>query len=269
MTSFQKAIKYLAMGFAIFLTVSIIGGIIAAAVGLFGGFFEGAGVLEDFKTYAVSDHITELDIEIAAADFTIVKADSFGVESNLKHLTVNEKNGILEIKEKKRIFVANADAALVLYIPEGTSFDKVEIETGAGRFTVDELVADELQLELGAGEVKITSLTANNKADIDGGAGRITIDGGSLRNLDLNLGVGQLNLTAEILGNCDFDLGIGESNITFIGIQDDYTIHAEKGIGNLTIDGKGVGDFNSIGNGENKIDISGGIGAINLVFKEE
>ena len=39
MTTFQKVIRYLAMALAIFLTVSIIGGILGA-VGLFGGLFD-------------------------------------------------------------------------------------------------------------------------------------------------------------------------------------------------------------------------------------
>lgn len=268
MTTFQKVIKYLAMAFAIFLTVSIIGGILGA-VGLFGGLFDGDAVLEDAKTYTVSDNITELDIRINAANFTIKQADAFSIESNLKHLTVKENDGVLTIEENKRFGVTYTDAALILYIPAETVFEKADITTGAGRLTVDALSAGSLKLELGAGEVNIGTLTATNKADIDGGAGKITISGGTLHNLDLDMGVGQLNLTSVVLGNSDFDLGIGESNITLIGSKDDYAIDAEKGIGNITVDGETVSNFNGSGNGENNIDISGGIGAINLVFMEE
>ena len=268
MKTFQKVIKYLAMAFAVFLIVSIIGGIIGA-VSLFGGIFDGDAVLDDAKTYDVSNDITKLDIEIAAADFTIKTADSFSVKSNLKNITVDDKNGVLEIKEKKRFGVNYNNAVLTLYIPEGTVFEKIEIETGAGRFTVEELLADDLQLELGAGEVKIASLTANKKGDIDGGAGRISIESGTLNNLDLDMGVGQLNLTAAVLGNSDFDLGVGETNITLLGSEDDYSIKAEKGIGSISINGKTISHFRGTGNGENNIEVSGGIGAINIYFKTD
>lgn len=268
MRTFQKVIKYLAMAFAIFLIVSIIGGALGA-VGLFGGLFDSDNVSEDVKTYAVSGNITELDIRINTADFSIKQADVFSVESNLKHLTVKEKGGVLTIAETEKFSFHYNHAMLVLYIPEGTMFEKAEITTGAGKVSVDTLSADSLKLELGAGEVKIDSLTANKKADIDGGTGKITIAGGSLHNLDLDMGVGQLNLTSAVLGNSDFDLGVGESNITLIGNQDDYTIHAEKGIGNITVDGKTVSEYNGIGSGPNNIDISGGIGAIHLAFVEE
>lgn len=267
MTTFQKVIKNLAFVFAIVLTVSIIGGLLGV-VGLFGGLFDEDAVLEDAKTYSVSDNITELDISINAADFTIKQADAFSVESNLKNLTVKEKDGVLIIEENKRFGVTYTDAALILYIPADTVFKKADITTGAGRLTVDSLSADSLKLELGAGEVNIGTLTAAKKADIDGGAGRITISGGTLHNLDLDMGVGQLNLTSAILGNSEFDLGIGESNITLIGSKDDYDIDAEKGIGNITVDGETVSNLNGNGNGENDIEINGGIGAINLAFKE-
>lgn len=268
MTTFQKVIRYLAMALAIFLTVSIIGGILGA-VGLFGGLFDDDAVLDDAKTYTVSGSITKLEVIINAADFTIKQAEAFSVESNLKHLTVKEENGVLKIKENKRFGITYNDAMLILCIPTNAVFETVDITTGAGRLTADALFTDSLKLELGAGEVNIASLNAANDADINGGAGKITISGGSLRNLNVDMGVGQLNLTSAVRGNSVFDLGIGETNVTLIGSKEDYKINAEKGIGNITIDGKSVSDFNDIDNGDNNIEVSGGIGTINLEFKEE
>lgn len=267
MTTFHKVIKYLAMAFAIFLAVSIIGGIIGT-VASFSGLFDGDAVLGDAKKYTVSGDITELKIEIDAADFTIKQADTFSVESNLKHLTVKEEDGVLKIEENKEFGITYTDAMLILYIPTDTVFEKAEITTGAGRLTVDTLSTGLLKLELGLGKVNIENLTATSQADFDGGAGDITISGGTLHNLDLDMGVGKLQLTSAILGNSDFDIGTGRANITIIGNKDDYSIDAEKGIGNITIDGETVATVNSLGNGENKIEISGGIGAIDLNFSK-
>ncbi len=268
MTTFHKVIKYLAMAFAIFLAVSIIGGIIGT-VASFSGLFDDDAVLGDAKTYTVSGDITELKIEIDAADFTIKQADTFLVESNLKHLTVKDEDGVLKIEENKEFGITYTDAMLILYIPTDTVFEKAEITTGAGRMTADTLSTGLLKLELGLGKVNIENLTATSQADIDGGAGDITISGGTLHNLDLDLGVGKLHLTSSILGNSDFDIGTGKTDITIIGNKDDYSIDAEKGIGNITIDGETVSTVNSLGNGENKIEISGGIGAIDLNFTKE
>lgn len=265
MTTFQKAVKYLAMAFAIFLTVSIIGGILSM-FGLFGGFFGGDAVTDDIKTYTVSSDIKSLEVKINAADFTIKQGDSFSVESNLKYLTVEDKNGVLTIRDTKKFIRTYTGAVLTLYIPADTVFDKANITTGAGRLTVDNLSADTMNFELGAGEVAIDTLVAASDIDINGGAGKITISGGALHNLDLDMGAGQLNLTSALTGESDFDLGVGESNITVIGNKNDYKLDIERGLGNITVDGTSVSNIKGQGNGNNDIEISGGIGAINLKF---
>lgn len=277
MTTLQKVIKYLALAFAIFLTVSIVGGILSA-VGLLGSLFsdddaEWGDVIGETKNYTVSSEISDLNIQINAADFYIKEGNGFSVESNLKNLEVDEKNGCLTLKDLTKIKLngstAYENAVLTIYVPVGTVFDNVNIKTGAGRFTVDSLSAATIGFELGAGDVTISKLIAEKSANIEGGAGRITISDGAIKNLDLEMGLGQLNLTAALTGDSELELGVGESNITLLGSKDDYELDIEKGIGNITVDGKNVTDFGSSGNGANEVDIHGGVGAINVRFNNE
>ena len=267
MTTLQKVIKYLAIAFAIFLTVSIIGGILSA-VGLVGGLFSSDAVLEEVKTYSVTADIHNLDIEINAADLYIKEGDAFSVESNLKHLKVEENGGLLTIQETKKFTGTYNGAVLTVYVPAGTVFDNVNLTTGAGRLTIGNLFSGTLDFELGAGDVSIDSLIATKSADIEGGAGRITIVGGALKDLDLDMGVGQLNLTSALTGNCQLDLGVGESNITLIGSKENYKLDLDKGLGNISIDGVNVSDYGSSGNGTNKVEINGGVGSINVRFED-
>lgn len=268
MTTLQKAIKYLAMVFAVFLAVSIIGGILGA-VGLIGGLFSGDAILEDVKTYSVAAEIRNLDIEINAADLSIKEGEAFSVECNLKHLKVEEHSGRLTIRETKKFTGTYSGAVLTVYVPAGTVFDNVNLTTGAGRLTIGHLSAGTLDFELGAGDVSIDDLIATREADIEGGAGRITIADGALKNLNLEMGVGQLNLTSALSGNCQLDLGVGESNITLLGSKENYKLELEKGMGNISVDGVNVSDYGSSGNGENKVEISGGIGSINVSFNNK
>lgn len=276
MTTLQKVIKYLALAFAIFLTVSIVGGILSA-VGLLGSLFsdddaEWGDVIGETKTYTVSSEISDLNIQINAADFYIKEGNSFSVESNLKNLEVDEKNGCLTLKDLTKIKLngsnAYENAVLTIYVPAGMAFDNVNIKTGAGRFTVDSLSAATIGFELGAGDVTISKLIAEKSANIEGGAGRITISNGAIKDLALKMGMGQLNLTAALTGDSELELGVGESNITLLGSKDDYELDIEKGIGNITVDGKNVTDFGSSGNGANEVDIHGGVGAINVRFED-
>lgn len=268
MTTLQKVIKYLAIAFAIFLTVTIIGGILSA-VGLFGGLFAWDAATEEMKTYSVTSEIHSLNIQINAADLYIKESEAFSVESNLKYLKVEEKGDVLIIEETKKFSGSYNDAVLTICVPAGTVFDKTDLTTGAGRLTIETLSSGTLDFVLGAGDVSINSLIATKSADIEGGAGRITISSGALKDLDLEMGVGQLNLTSVLTGDCQMDLGIGESNITLIGDKNDYKFDLEKGLGNISVDGKNVSDFGSSGNGVNKVEINGGIGAINVKFMED
>ena len=266
MTAFQKVIKYLAMAFAVFLTVSILGGLLSAT-SLLGVFHATDAVLEENKVYQVQPGIRSLDIRINAADVTIRQAEGFSVESNLKYLSVAENDGVLVIKEEKKYAATYTDAVLTLCVPAGTEFEKVNITTGAAKLTADTLSAKSLKLQLGAGDVSIGNLNARTEADIEGGAGRITVAGGILNDLDLEMGAGELNLTAALLGDSDLALGVGESNLTLIGSKEEYRVDIEKGLGSVTVDGKAVSGFRST-TGDNRVEIEGGIGAIHLRFQE-
>ena len=226
-------------------------------------------VLDDSQTYEITSDIHSLDIQINAADFKIKHGDAFSVESNLKYLSVSEKNGVLTIVDEAKSSSNYSNAILTLYVPNGIVFDDVYITTGAAKLTVDTLSANSLELELGAGDVRFESLNASSNADIKGGAGQITIASGTLNDLTLEMGMGELDLSVALLGNSDLEFGVGESNLTLIGSKDDYKVDVEKGLGSISVDGKNVSDFGSSGNGPSHIHIEGGIGAVHIVFQED
>ena len=225
-------------------------------------------VLDDSQTYEITSDIHSLDIQINAADFKIKHGDAFSVESNLKYLSVSEKNGVLTIVDEAKSSSNYSNAILTLYVPNGIVFDDVYITTGAAKLTVDTLSANSLELKLGAGDVRFESLNASSNADIEGGAGQITIASGTLNDLTLEMGMGELDLSVALLGNSDLKFGVGESNLTLIGSKDDYKVDVEKGLGSISVDGKNVSDFGSSGNGQSHIHIEGGIGAVHIVFQE-
>lgn len=263
MTTFQKIVKYLAIALAVFIIVSIFSAIFGIAE-----FFSGEGVTDEIQAYEISENITSLDIEIGAADFNIVSGKSFSVESNLKHLTVTENNGTLVIKEDKKIGISYTDAVLTLYVPADYVFDKIELLTGAGRLNAESLSAKELEFELGAGEINIKQLNASSKAEIEGGAGALTIESGTLNDLSLEMGVGALQLTSAITGNSEINFGVGEADLTLLGAEDDYELQFEGGIGEAYINGEAIGNNKIYGNGKHRIDIEGGIGKVDIDFKE-
>lgn len=226
-------------------------------------------VLSDSQTYEITSDIHSLAIQINAADFKIEHGDEFSVESNLKYLSVSEKDGVLTITDEAKSNSNYSNAVLTLYVPNGIVFDDVDITTGAAKLTAEALSTSSLKLKLGAGDVQFDSLNASLAADIEGGAGQIAIASGSLNDLTLKMGMGKLDLSVALFGNSDLKFGFGESNLTLIGSKDDYKIDVERGLGSLSVDGNEVSDCGSIGNGQSHINIESGVGAVRIVFQED
>ena len=188
-------------------------------------------VLDDSQTYEIASDIHSLDIQINAADFKIKHGDKFSVESNLKYLSVSEKDGVLTITDEAKSNSNYSNAVLTLYVPNGIVFDDVDITIGAAKLTAAALSASSLELKLGAGDVRFESLHVSSATDIKGGTGQITVASGTLNDLSLEMGMGELNLTAAVLGDSNLKFGVGESNLTLIGSKDDYKVDVEKGLG--------------------------------------
>ena len=264
MTTAQKIIKYLALAFAIFLIVSIFSGILKAT-SLFGMLLTKDATLSESKVYTVEDPVHSLRLQINAADIAIQQGDAFRVESNLKYLSVSVKNGVLTVVEDRKYTKDYKGATLTLYIPAETVLNKADITTGACKLTAHTLTANDIQLELGAGDALLRELNALQEADIEGGAGKITVDGGTIHNLELNMGIGELNLSAALLGSNEH-MGVGQANLTLLGGQDLYRVETEKGIGSITVNGSPLSEPGQLGNGQNTVEIEGGVGAIALKF---
>ncbi len=269
MTAWQRAIKYVALAFAVFLCVSIIGGILGA-LSLISGLFGSERGVGNMNTYEVTGDISSLKIDVGAADFVILSGDAFRVESNLDRLVVEEKDGLLRISEQSSFWTFHySGAKLALYIPADMVFEKVTFNSGAGKVTIEQLTAQEIDFDLGAGAVDIGNLTAFHKADIDGGAGSMILHSGQLNQLDFDMGVGEVRLTCAFSGSSTLNFGVGASTINLVGSREDYRINVHKGLGEVRVDGEKVSDGSVIGEGNNRLRVDGGIGEIEINFITE
>ncbi len=265
MTKTQLIIKYCAIALALMIIVGIFSSIMSIAVFL--DLIDKEDTIGDMESRDIEGVFTALDIEIDGASLQIVKGDSFKVESNYERLKIYEGDTRLSLKSDDGFFdFKQRDARVVLTVPVGTVFDKVEIETGAGKLYIEELKAKKLSLELGAGSVDIKELYAYDSAEINGGAGELTVSGGELNDLSLDMGVGRTHITSKLTGESEIDHGVGEAMISLVGAKEDYKITVDKGLGNASVDGVAVGDGTVYGNGSAVLDINGGVGSLKVEF---
>ena len=265
MTAAQKVIKYCAIAFAVFLIVSIIGGIFGAFSSVSAAFEDG-DMAGEMKTYPVTGTIENLEIDLSGARLAVKTGDHFSVESDHKYLIVETGDGTLRIKEEHPTLAFRTEGLRVtLTVPEDAAFEKVTISAGAGVVEADALLTEKLSMELGAGEVNIRKLTATSGATINSGAGELKI-GGELANLDLNIGVGEAELESRLTGDCRIDYGVGELDLTLVGTREDYCITLDKGVGKATLDGAKMSGDTVYGDGETSIEIDGGVGELKIGF---
>ncbi|MBQ9080116.1 MAG: DUF4097 family beta strand repeat protein [Clostridia bacterium] len=266
MTQFQKTIKYIALALAILLIIGIFAGAVNVVAALISILEDPDDIIGDMTAYNVSQDITELEIEVGASELIIQAGDALSVQSNHKYLKVEERGERLIITEKSGIRLNHSsDVQLLITIPAGLVFKNADITAGAGRVSVDRLDTQTLDLELGAGEAVIKKLNVLGKADIDGGTGKINIESGSICNLDLKMGVGELRLSCALEGKNELDCSVGATRLTLPGTLEEYRFDIEKGLGNISLDGRSVSN-GLYGSGNINIDIDGGIGSIDIDF---
>lgn len=150
MNGFQKLVKVLAICFAVFLIVNIVGGIIAGL-----SFFSYMGKDDRQERYEVSfekslgsnyvykkDEVKRIDIDIAYAELYITKVNNPDVTVEIsdeleRYLTVNIQNGRLKITEDDRWFghhggFHHRDVGIIrVYIPSEINLEELEIDSGA------------------------------------------------------------------------------------------------------------------------------------------
>lgn len=270
MTKLQKLIKYLAVAFGIFLTISIVSGVVSV-LGILTGLSAGSNVAHssDSTTFGpFSSDLDRLELEIGAADIEIVTGETLLVLTDNPYITAEERNGTLVIRESSHI--ANLESSsLTLQIPGGMTFGQVKLVTGAGRLRLETLSCRELEWELGAGQAEVQSLTVTGEADIDGGLGQFIIHDGSIHDLDFDMGMGEAELCLLLTGRCEISAGVGSLALTIPAALEDYTISAEQGLGRIEVDGMTVTGKGTLGTGSHRLALEGGIGSISVYFEPQ
>lgn len=274
MTSAQKIIKYLALCLATFLVFLIISSLLCV-------FYSVSKILDVQKDNEITmdkmstvnfktDDISSLDINLLFTNLIIKQGNNLYVETNNEKVHFDEEKNSLKIKEDSRSLLSkNNKGDLILYLPENSQFKTVKIQAKAGKIQIENLVTDSLSLELGAGETSIQRLNVSENCKIESGAGKVSLLDGRIKNLDLDLGVGKFELTSSLLGSNKINAGIGSLELNLLGNKKDYLIKADKGIGTIHVDEAVVSDDSTIGTGENTIKIDGGIGNIDVSFRNE
>ncbi len=274
MNTFQRVIKYVAIGFAIFLTIVILSGIVSVAAGIV-SVFDG----EDKKRIEYSKDfsgIEQLDINHKIGKLIVKSGSEFRVEaSNVSEdfrAEVVNNTLIIDEPDFMRKFLwfdfgtSRIKSSITVYVPEDFNATRIEIDSGAGTVDLEDLTTQRLIINAGVGDVHGKNLTAM-KVDAEGGVGNMNLVDVNFTDVSFDCGVGNINVEGMIFGRSDFDCGVGNVHIRIKGQRDIYALKVNSALGSVSVNGKKISrEYYDKYNSDNTLMISGGVGDVDIVF---
>ena len=278
MTGFQKFIKYAAIAFGIYLSITIVLvllGIARTFVGVShignerfeqrmeeGKENEQDSVIENTEESSTPnfsksyENIQKLEIDLENVNLEIKKGDSFKIEGiNLSdRIQIQENGNNIKIDDDHiPSGYINENTKLVVYMPESQKLNEIDIEVQYASVNIENIYATKFSLDLQNNTCKINQLTAdyveinNESADMD-------ISTGEANRFQLEADLGDENVAIKVLENAEIDLEHANAEIKLIGTQEDYQIIHKKQEGRTSIEGQEISSENeTIGNGNAKI----------------
>lgn len=173
------------------------------------------------SSHEVKESFKDLDIEFGAGTLEVRYADVANVqveENGIKNLKVDVRENTLVIRDNTNINInvgvdELSDRRLVVLIPNGMQFGEVEIEIGASTADISDILADEISITVGAGEVNIAlnGVQEDYNYSVECGVGTVVIGESSYSGLGTEKHVKYDGATKRIEVEC----GIGAVKVKF------------------------------------------------------
>jgi hypothetical protein len=224
--------------------------------------------------------IKKLDIDLKYGSLKVEKTDGntckVVAESVVKGFSCKEKDGTLIIEDN----ISNAinfgfdddyDPTITLYIPQGSSYEDVDIDVGAGYVNASDINTKDLSIDIGAGEFEGNKINAKD-AKLSVGAGHLLIEEFVTDTVKLDCGTGKMEVYGNVQSDSNIDCGIGDIVLSVANAESSYDYDIDCGIGNVSVGDNSFGGIatektidNNSGN-EMKIDC--GVGNVEVIFNE-
>lgn len=278
MTGFQKFIKYAAIAFGIYLSITIV----FVLMGIASRFVDNSNesfteMIEDKEKPKLKDiseeytDITNIEIDLKHLKMIIKKGEKFKIEGT----NIPEKLEIKQNKNQLKISDENMSTnfytvnnVLTIYIPEEQKLDNIEIEAEDISLDAERLNAINLKLDTYNNDSVINELFVDN-LEIHNEYGEIEVKNSEVKTLKLDSESGTEDINIKIAEKAEMDLEYSTTNIVLAGTLENYEIRNKKQFGTIYIDGKEVIDKEeNIGKGNSKINIESKYTEMYMDFEE-
>ena len=279
MTGFQKFIKYAAIAFGIYLSITIVLALLGIARGLVRAskndeFKDIVTDREEYKTEDITrtyENIRNLEVNVEETELIIRNGDTFRIEgTNIPdRMEIEQEGNQLSISDEElpsSFFDGNM--VMTIYIPEDTKLDNIDLEINYVPADIQKLNTANLKLDIYNNYCEIDEIIADNM-EFKNEEGNIDIYNAEIGRLLFDSESGVEDVSLDITENAEINLEYSYTDMNLIGKQEDYQISTKNQAGNIYIDGETItSNAETWGSGSTKINLDNVNADIFISFRE-
>lgn len=230
-------------------------------------------------TYQASE-VQSLTIDASYGEVYITSNDGSDIIIEAQNVSgsykTSQNNGVLSIVEDREegkfgwgIFDGVHHSILHISIPKGMNFNQVTLQIGAGKMDIEDMQAEQLSVDIGAGDFSGNAVHITKESNLKIGTGELTLDA-VLHNIALDCGAGKADLSGTLTGDIDLTCSVGAVNFKTRGKESDFNYDIKCGVGDVRI---GNNDYSGLSNSKNldnnadqNLTIDCGVGNVTVEF---
>ena len=279
MTGFQKFIKYAAIAFGIYLSITIVLVLLGIARGFVGASKndEFKDIVRDREKYQTEDitrtyeNIKNLEVNVEETELIIKNGDTFKIEgTNIPNkMEIEQEGNQLSISDEELPSgFSDENMVMTIYIPEDTKLDTIDLEINYVSADIQKLNTANLKLDIYNNYCEIDEIIADNM-EFKNEEGNIDIYDAEIGRLLFDSESGVEDVSLDITGNAEINLEYSYTDMNLIGKQEDYQISTRNKFGNIYIDNEIItSNAETWGSGNTKINLDNVNANIFINFRE-
>ncbi len=279
MTGFQKFIKYAAIAFGIYLSITIILVLLGIARGFVGAsrndeFKDLTRDREEYHTENITrtyENIKNLEINVEETELIIKNGDTFRIDgTNIPdRMEIKQDGDRLKVSDEELPSdFSDENMVVTIYVPEDIKLDTIDLEINYVPADIQKLNTANLKLDIYNNYCEIDEIIADNM-EFKNEEGNIDIYDAEIGRLLFDSESGVEDVSLDITGNAEINLEYSYTDMNLIGAQEDYQISTRNQSGNIYVDGETItSNAETWGSGNTKINLDNVHADIFITFRE-
>ena len=161
---------------------------------------------------------------------------------------------------------------ITITLPKDFVADNITLRVHAGEVRADAITAKKGTFSVDAGTLKVDRLQILETSEYRVGAGEIIVEQIAADNVQIDCGVGDVQIDGTITGKSEIECNIGSVVLNLQGEWKDYSYEISSSVGDVTIGDESMSGFGKKrridNNSDNLLDIKCDVGDITIDFVE-